>query len=413
MKIISAVILYFSLILYGSCNDSVIYINSGNHDQVIGSSDIVFTAFCADWCPFSRRLKPIWEDAGKKWQEKHPGSSVTFAIVDSVQESEVADKYFVNKFPTMKIFINGEVANKEYRGARNVDALHKFVNEHLAPAFREFSSPEQLHRNIDKSKRNIVSYFPNTNDVEFKNLKKVSAILKDDCEFWLGKDDAVKSVTGNSIVFHDPDTNDEQRYTGSLNDYEFLKTWITDKCIPLVREVTFENVEELTEEGLPFLLYFRDPKDTEGDKKFANLVQNELREHKGTVNALLADGFKFAHPLKHLGKTSRDLPVVAIDSFQHMFLFPDMSKLYEPGQLKKFILDLHSGKLHKDFHDTLDQRLADLQKFAEEQAKIEPKDGSAGPPSAVPIPESTPKTSVFKELKPSEKRYSLLTKNEL
>jgi hypothetical protein len=28
-----------------------------------------------------------------------------------------------------------------------------------------------------------------------------------------------------------------------------LKQWLTDKCIPLVREVTFENVEELTEEG--------------------------------------------------------------------------------------------------------------------------------------------------------------------
>lgn len=265
---------------------------------------------------------------------------------------------------------------------------------------------------MNKEKRNIVGYFQSPDAPEFKYFKKISAILKDDCSFWFSKS-VTKPGYGNVVVFHDPDTNDEQKYTGNLNDYEFLKTWITDKCIPLVREVTFENVEELTEEGLPFLLYFRDPKDTEGDKKFTNLVQSELMEHKSTVNALLADGFKFAHPLKHLGKTSHDLPVVAIDSFQHMFLFPDMSKLYEPGQLKKFIIDLHSGKLHKEFHETLDQRLADLQKFAEEQAKIEPKDGSAGPPSAVPIPDGTPKPSVFKELKPSEKRYSLLVKNEL
>jgi len=47
---------------------------------------------------------------------------------------------------------------------------------------------------------------------------------------------------------------------------------LTDKCIPLVREVTFENVEELTEEGLPFLILFRDPNDREQDKMFTETV---------------------------------------------------------------------------------------------------------------------------------------------
>lgn len=37
------------------------------------------------------------------------------------------------------------------------------------------------------------------------------------------------------------------QYNGDLSNYDFLKQWLTDKCIPLVREVTFENVEELTE----------------------------------------------------------------------------------------------------------------------------------------------------------------------
>jgi endoplasmic reticulum resident protein 44 len=53
------------------------------------------------------------------------------------------------------------------------------------------------------------------------------------------------------------------------------------------------------------------------------------------VNALYADGLKFAHPLRHLGKTAKDLPVVAIDSFQHMFLFPDMKELTVPGKLRQ------------------------------------------------------------------------------
>lgn len=61
----------------------------------------------------------------------------------------------------------------------------------------------------------------------------------------------------------------------------------------------------------------------------------ELYDQKASINALLADGHKFAHPLRHLGKTERDLPVLAIDSFQHMFLFPDMAELEVPGKLRE------------------------------------------------------------------------------
>ena len=38
------------------------------------------------------------------------------------------------------------------------------------------------------------------------------------------------------------------------------------------------------------------------------------------VNFLVADGNKFSHPLYHLGKTTADLPILAIDSFRHMYL---------------------------------------------------------------------------------------------
>uniref|UniRef100_A0A1I7YLV0 Thioredoxin domain-containing protein n=1 Tax=Steinernema glaseri TaxID=37863 RepID=A0A1I7YLV0_9BILA len=381
-----------------------------NLDAVLQSGQVVFVAFCAEWCPFSRRLKPIFEEAAQKFDVDHPNKSVVWAVVDSVQHPDVSDKYFVNKYPTMKVFINGELISKEYRSTRSVEALTEFVLQQLDVSITEFPSKVYLEAGIDRNKRNVIAYFADRNGVGYTNLKKVASLLREDCSFWVATDEALKTVTGDVLKFRDPGTDDEQTYSGSFTDYDFLKQWLVDKCIPLVREVTFENVEELTEEGMPFLIFFRDPADTEGDKIFSELVARELYDQKSSVNALLADGHKFAHPLKHLGKTAKDLPVLAIDSFQHMFLFPDMTELDQPGKLRQFILDLHSGKLHKDFHETLDQRIADLQKLALEQAA---QDGDAKPPAMLPDGESTPKPSVFKELKPSGKRYSLLQKTEL
>jgi len=47
----------------------------------------------------------------------------------------------------------------------------------------------------------------------------------------------------------------------------------------------------------------------------------------GFINVLHADGIKFAHPLTHLKKSAKDLPLLAIDSFTHMYLFPDIKRL--------------------------------------------------------------------------------------
>ena len=45
-----------------------------------------------------------------------------------------------------------------------------------------------------------------------------------------------------------------------------------------------------------------------------------------------------------------DCPVIAIDSFKHMYLFPDFSMVHQEGRLLQFVKDLHSGKLHREFH---------------------------------------------------------------
>ncbi|KAI6234601.1 Thioredoxin domain-containing protein [Aphelenchoides fujianensis] len=350
------------------------------------NANLETTLRSAQWCPFSRRLKPIFEQAAEKWHEDHPSSSVVWAIVDSVANADVADKYFVNKYPTMKVFINGELISKEYRSTRSVEALTEFVKQQLQVSINEFSSAASLDATMDKSKRNVIAYYRTRDGPEYQAFQKAAALLREDCAFWTATGEALQSTHENTLIFRDPNTNGEQKFSGNFADYEFVKQWLHDKCIPVVREVTFENVEELTEEGNPFLIFFRDPANKEDDKFFTEL----LHDQRGGVNALLADGHKFAHPLKHLGKTAKDLP--------HMFLFPDMKTLGEPGKLRHSI-----GRWTSEW---LNSRSSPSSSWSRTTARRDRR-----PPSRPQ--DTTPKSSIFKELKPSEKRYSLLMKTEL
>lgn len=90
----------------------------------------------------------------------------------------------------------------------------------------------------------------------------------------------------HDIIAFRPDrtrsVDSDETFSGNGENFDELLAWIQGKCVPMVKEITFENAEELTEEGLPFLIFFHDPADTESVKRFNTLVANELFVKKRT-----------------------------------------------------------------------------------------------------------------------------------
>ncbi|XP_011307677.1 endoplasmic reticulum resident protein 44 isoform X2 [Fopius arisanus] len=384
-----------------------IYVNAGatqltkdNIDMTLASNELVFINFYAEWCHFSNMLAPVFDEAADKIKEAFPEANrVVIGKVDCDAESSVASRFHISKYPTLKIIRNGVPVKREYRGQRSSEAFVKFITKQLEDPIKEFYDLKHL-LNLDDKKRMIIGYFDKKEVPEYQTFRRVAMNLKDDCQFHVGFGDSSQAMhpPGQPIIVFRPDkalSNDEdETYKGSLMNYDELNIWIQEKCVPLVREITFENAEELTEEGLPFLILFHQPDDIASVKDFKDIVATTLTDEKQNFNFLTADGLKFAHPLHHLGKSPSDLPLIAIDSFRHMYLFPNFQDIFTPGKLKQFLKDLYSGKLHREFHYGPDAN--------SESPQI---DGQVKTPTAPP-------ESSFKKLAPSKNRYTLL-KDEL
>ena len=135
------------------------------------------------------------------------------------------------------------------------------------------------------------------------------------------------------------------------------------------------------------------------------LLRLYLSHSADRVNFLTADGLKFSHPLHHLGKSKDQLPIIAIDSFRHMYLYPHMNDINDPEKMKQFLDDLYSGKLHREFHYGPDPApSSDSSKDADVTGRPHPKEQETGD-AKVP---TTPPESTFKKLAPSRNRYTLL-----
>lgn len=392
--------IYFSLLLTISCSfynptdSEAVQLTEKTFDNTIASTELVFINFYADWCRFSNMLMPIFDEAADNIKKEFPeAGKAVLAKVDCDKESSIASRFHITKYPTLKLLRNGLPAKREYRGQRSVEAFTKFVQKQLEDPVKEFKQISELGK-LESDKRIIIGYFDRRDQPEYSIFRRVATNLKDDCQFHVGFDEASRQMhpPGNPIIVFRPDkdrsTDLDETYPGSLSNFDELHIWAQEKCVPLIREITFENAEELTEEGLPFLILFHSPEDTDSIKKYNDVVKNELLSEKQSITFLTADGKKFAHPLHHLGKSEQDLPLIAIDSFRHMYLFPKYEDMEIPGKLKQFVQDLYSGKLHREFHYGPD-------------TDSETENLPTNPPE-----------STFRKLAPSKNRYTLL-KDEL
>ncbi|XP_028393511.1 endoplasmic reticulum resident protein 44-like [Dendronephthya gigantea] len=397
------------------CGSSVVDLNHNNVETELGKAKVTFVNFYADWCRFSQMLKPTFEQTANILKEEFPNDLV-LARIDCEDQQDVCQRFNVNKYPTLKVFRNGQVTKREFRGQRTVDGLSKFCRDQLSDRVHEFHASQDLH--VEQSKRNVIGYFESKEGENFKAFEKVADQLRDDCEFHVGFGDASARdrQDGDKVVFKS--NNMDVQYGGPLNDEAGLKQWASENCVPLVRVITFENAEELTEEGIPFLLLFHHPDDKNSAELYRNTIQNHFRSHKGTINFLTADGIQFSHPLHHLGKSASDLPLICIDSFRHMYTFPRFDDIKNPANLEKFLADFHSGKLHREFHHGPDpteppqgQDESDQGHPVDEHGQridMNNQDGGNGDYDE----QTDPPETVFKKLKPSHDRYTLL-KDEL
>ncbi|EDV26329.1 uncharacterized protein TRIADDRAFT_37324 [Trichoplax adhaerens] len=362
-----------------------------------GKAEFAIVNFYADWCHFSQSLKPIFDQASDEIQREFP--TVMLAKVNCITQANVANKYHVNKYPTLKLYRDGRVLKKEYRGQRTAEAFKEFVRVQMKDDIEVVPDVEKMK--LDTDRRHIIGYLESKESKTYDIFRRVANFFRSDCQFHVAFGEASVSFRhgGDTAGFRDSQSTDDIYYSNGFspgNNYFFQ--WTQDKCVPLVREITFQNAEELTEEGLPFLLLFYDPN---GDNKivetFRKIVGSELYSEKDNMNFLTANGYQFSHPLVHLGKSTADLPLIAIDDFRHMYLYKDINKLSEPSSLKEFIADLHSGKLHREFHHGPDP------------TKPNPSDAASESSNKDSTKEvSTPPKSQFAKLSPSDQRYSLL-----
>ncbi|KAJ3195563.1 hypothetical protein HK101_011783 [Irineochytrium annulatum] len=125
---------YTFIVLVGAslvCADSenVQALTPKDFDKVIDGSKAALVEFYAPWCGHCKSLAPVWDELGDAFAKE---KSLVIAKVDADAHRDLGTRFGVKGFPTIKWFPKGKTEPEEYNGGRDLDAFVKFIGEKTA-----------------------------------------------------------------------------------------------------------------------------------------------------------------------------------------------------------------------------------------------------------------------------------------
>lgn len=106
--------------------------------------------------------------------------------VDATDDSnkELASKFGVRGYPTLKVFRGGDDTNAEdYEGPREADGIIKHVKKISGPASAAVESADAVTAFIESEDAPVVAYFPATEGEQFDAYMKEANVLRNDFSF--------------------------------------------------------------------------------------------------------------------------------------------------------------------------------------------------------------------------------------
>ncbi|KAL0903174.1 hypothetical protein M5K25_027531 [Dendrobium thyrsiflorum] len=137
---------------------SVVILTPENFDQVVHDSNKdVLVEFYAPWCGHCKMLAPIYEKLANVYKLDE---DVVIANLDADKYKDLAEKFGVTGFPTLKFFPKTNKAGEDYDGGRDLDAFVSFINDKCGASrdtTGQLTSQAGIVANIDSLVKELIS----------------------------------------------------------------------------------------------------------------------------------------------------------------------------------------------------------------------------------------------------------------
>jgi len=337
-----------------AADDAVVSLTTETFDDVVAKESLVLVKFTAPWCGHCQALTQPFAAAASDLKD-----TAVLADVDATAEEKLAEKYEIQGFPTIKMFVNGSFL-ADYKGDRSTAAIVSFVQRATLPPFEELADAaavktfaetaaaagettavyavaptEEVTTAFRAAVFALRDTFPDT--MKFASLASAAAAAE-----LAGA--SGKTIKDGDIVVVSADNSVEIKPAGD----EGIDAWVKALSVPVFAEFSQANSELYTEGEKAVAVIF-----TESNKKEGTGVAEMEKVaiyHKGNakLNFAFVDNSELSQFSDYLG-LKNVVPQIAIYSFASdvKFLMPEETRggKFTEAALSAWIQDYLDGKL--------------------------------------------------------------------
>jgi len=329
-------------------DEGVYVLTKDNFDNALREFEYALVEFYAPWCGHCQRLAPEYSQAAQKLAETNP--EIKLCKVNAEDETDLAERYNIAGFPTIKFLIKGTEEPIEYNGGRTASEIIAWLKKKTSSPTVEVASVEEAQKVI--SDNEVVAFFfgPTTSQA-FEDFKKIATRF-DDVFFINSNADEVRqkyeAQEGTLLLFIG---NGEERtsFDGEFNA-ENVNNFINKNRFPIVMPFNQAAAQRIFGEELDCIFLIKG--DNDAGNKAAEAFKQVAKELKDSnlVFSLAAIEEDFGGKLaEFIGVEEDQLPAIRIVQPKENLRKYLFSSEITAENLKSFITDFSNNKLKPFF----------------------------------------------------------------
>jgi protein disulfide-isomerase A1 len=274
--------LLFALVLLASAElpeeDDVLVLDQNNFEEALNTYPDILVEFYAPWCGHCKKLAPEYARAAGILKARDP--AIRIAKVDATVSPDLASKYGVKGYPTLKYFVDKNPT--DYTGGRVEADIVSWILKKSGPVFRLVDA-NQLKVAIDNSPAVFV-LFAESVTAEFEKVAKAV----DKLEFLVSVDPetqtSFEAKAGSLVLFKNFDEK-KAVYEGN-GTAEDIINWLNASKRPSVMPFNDDAIEHIFKNANPALFIFRSESEADTYNTLLNQLSTKLR---GVIALTYAD----------------------------------------------------------------------------------------------------------------------------